>query len=135
MAININDRSYDEKFVDKVSEISGQNFHKCMQCGTCSGCCPMTEFMSMTTRQVMLLAHFGLKGKIMESDTPWFCAACESCGVRCPRGIEIPKVMEAIRQIFLRENVNYIEPFEIPKETIADMPQIALISCFRKHTS
>lgn len=135
MAISISGRSYDKKFVDKVSEISGQNFHKCMQCGTCSGCCPMTEFMSLSTRQVMLMTHFGLGENVKEANSPWYCAACQACAVRCPRGIDIPQVMEAIRQITLRENTNYIEPFEIPSETLKDLPPIALISCFRKHTS
>ena len=33
------------------------------------------------------------------------------------------------------QNIDYIKPAEIPKETIEDLPQIALISSFRKHTA
>ena len=135
MAIRINKRAYDKDFVRKVEEISGENFHKCMQCGTCSGCCPMTEFADMSARKVMLMTHFGLKDKMRESNMPWYCAACQSCYVRCPRGIDIARVMEAIRQLMLRENEDYIELAKIAEEVIEEVPQIALVSCFRKHTS
>lgn len=95
----------------------------------------MTEYADVPTRQMVLMTHLGIKDLVMNAKTPWLCAACNSCSVRCPRGIDIPRVMEAIRQIVLRSNENFIEPFEIPKEQVAELPQIALVSCFRKHTS
>ncbi|MFH2012395.1 MAG: 4Fe-4S dicluster domain-containing protein [Pseudomonadota bacterium] len=135
MTIEISDKTYDEEFVKKVEDISGENFHKCMQCGTCSGGCPMIEHMDIHPHQLMILTHFGLKDKVVSSKTSWICATCNACSVRCPRGIEITKVMEAIRQLTLRDNINYIEPSAISEDIIADLPQIAMVSCFRKHTS
>ena len=55
--------------------------------------------------------------------------------VRCPRGIDVPRVFEAVRQITLRQNVDLINPQEIPKETMAEAPQIAFVSAFRKLTA
>ncbi len=95
----------------------------------------MVDDMDVTPRRLMLLAHMGRKDLLDVAKTAWLCASCHKCEVRCPRGIDIPKTMEAIRQIKLRENENYIEPFEIPTETIKEAPQIAMISCFRKMTS
>lgn len=135
MSIFITNKTYDKEFVKKIEEISGQNFHKCMQCGTCSSGCPMVDNMELPPRKIMLLSHFGLKDLTTEANTAWVCATCNTCYVRCPRGIDIPKVMEAIRQLSLRKNINYIEPSQIPEEILADLPQIALVSCFRKHTS
>jgi heterodisulfide reductase subunit C len=135
LTIEISDKTYDEEFVKKVEEISGENFHKCMQCGNCSGGCPMSEHTDIPPRRIILLTHFGLKDKVIDSKTPWVCATCNNCSAHCPRGVDLPKVMEAIRQLTLRKNINYIEPSEIPEETMADLPQIALVSCFRKHTS
>jgi len=43
--------------------------------------------------------------------------------------------MEALRLLTLRKNKNYVEPSKMPRETIADLPQIALVSGFRKLTS
>ena len=135
MGTIILDKTYDKEFVRKVEEISGENFHKCLQCGTCSGGCPMGDDMDIPPRKIVLMAHFGMKDKIEDSNTVWLCASCHTCFARCPRGLDIPKIMEAIRQVNLRNNVNFIEPSEIGEEDLANLPQIALVSCFRKHTA
>jgi heterodisulfide reductase subunit C len=131
----ISEKTFGREFVEKVKEISGENIDKCMQCGTCSGGCPMIEVLQITPRGIMHLSALGQEQKIAKANTIWMCASCNTCAVRCPRGIDIPKVMEAMRQIFLRKNVNYIEPNQIPDEVLEDMPQIVMVSCFRKHTA
>ena len=131
----IDEKTFGKDFVDKVKEISGQNIEKCMQCGTCSGGCPMVEVLQLTPRKVMHLSALGQEDLVINSNTIWLCASCNTCAVRCPRGIDIPKVMEALRQIFLRKNQNYIEPNEIPDDVLKDLPQIVMVSCFRKHTA
>ena len=135
MPIVISDKTVDSEFIRKIEEISGEAFHKCMQCGTCSGSCPMIENMVLSPRKIIQMANFGLKDNVRAANTAWVCASCHTCLVRCPRGIDLPKIMEAIRLLTLRENENYIEPFEIEKERIEELPQIALVSCFRKHTA
>ena len=135
MTIEISDKTYDEEFVNKIREISSEEFQKCMQCGTCTGACPMSQDMDISPRKTMAMTHFGLNDKVADSNTAWICATCNNCYVRCPRGIDVPRVMEAIRQISLRKNINYVEPSKIPEDELADLPQIALVSCFRKHTS
>jgi heterodisulfide reductase subunit C len=135
MAVTILLRSLDEATVARVAEISGQNVYKCMQCGTCSGVCPMSDSMTITPRQALLLLQHGRVEPVLESETQWLCASCHTCQVRCPRGIEIPRVMEAIRQIQLRDNVDKVNPRDVPVESLSEMPQIALVSGFRKLTS
>ncbi len=135
MTLKITDVSHDEEFIHKLDEIGGENVHKCMQCGTCTGGCPMIDKMDLTPRQIMLFSHYGLKEKVSDANTVWLCATCNTCYARCPRGIEIPKVMETVRQLSLRTNVNRVEPNKIPEEVLKEMPQIALVSCFRKNTS
>jgi len=123
------------EFVRKVAEISGQNLTLCYQCGTCSGSCPMSFAMDLLPRQIMRLVQLGLEEQIADANTIWLCASCLTCTVRCPKGVDTSRVMEALRLITLRKNINFVEPSEIPPETIAEMPQIALVSGFRKHTS
>jgi len=135
MAKNINDRTVNLDFIRKVEEISGQNFNVCMQCGTCTGSCPMNETMTVNPRQLMHLASLGLLDDVAGANTVWLCASCHQCMVRCPRGIDLPKVMEAIRLLYLRENQDYVDPQKIDKEKVVELPQIALVSCFRKHTA
>ncbi len=134
MPLNISYRTVNKAFQDKVKEISGQNFYKCFQCGTCAGSCPMDEHINATPRKLMALLQLGQTEMLDNINTPWVCASCHTCMVRCPRGIDIPRVMEALRQITLRQNHNQIEPSNLQPEEIIDLPQIAMVSGFRKFT-
>lgn len=129
----INPRKND--FIEKVKEISGQNIGLCFQCGTCSGACPNNAEIDLLPRQLMRRAQLGLNEDVTDAKTPWICASCLSCTVRCPRGIDLARVMEAIRLLNLRENIDYVHPTELPEGIIEELPQIALISSFRKHTA
>jgi len=135
MPLIISRRTSDEKFREKVLELSGEEFMKCFQCGTCSGSCPMTEHLDAFPRKVMALLQLGQIDALNEINTPWVCASCHTCMVRCPRGVDITKVMEALRLTKLRQNVNHIEPSNLQPEEIIDLPQIAMVSGFRKMTS
>ncbi|WP_258928966.1 4Fe-4S dicluster domain-containing protein [Desulfoferrobacter suflitae] len=135
MPITISEKTIKSDFIEKVKKLSGQNIHKCFQCGTCGGACPMSGQLATLPRKIMRMAQFGLENEVAESKTFWTCASCHSCSVTCPRGIDLAKVMEALRQLSLRKNVNYVEPSKLPSETVKEMPQIAMVSCFRKMTS
>jgi len=135
MPLFISTRDTDDKLRRKVIEISGQNFHTCFQCGTCSGSCPMADHITVIPRKIMALLQLGNKKALEEANTPWICASCHTCMVRCPRGIDIPKVMEALRLVKLRQNIDHIEPKKLKPEEISDLPQIAMVSGFRKMTS
>ena len=135
MTTQISPAKAESEFVKKVAEISGQNLNLCYQCGTCSASCPMSFAMDLLPRQIMRLVQLGLEEEIAESVSNWLCASCLTCTVRCPRGIDLSRVMEALRLLTLRKNINFVEPSKIPPETIAELPQIALVSGFRKLTS
>jgi heterodisulfide reductase subunit C len=42
--------------------------------------------------------------------------------------------MEGLRQIILRQSINRIEPSNLQPEEVIDLPQIAMVSGFRKLT-
>ena len=135
MHILINGRTVDQDFIDRVEEISGQNITKCMQCGTCSSSCPMEQGMDMTPRTVMHLTQLGLRQYVESSNTVWVCASCHTCEARCPRGIDLPKVMEAIRLLTLRKNKDAMDPQQLAPEVMDELPQVAMVGCFRKLTA
>jgi heterodisulfide reductase subunit C2 len=135
MAREISLKTIDDRFRRKIREISGQNFQQCFQCGTCSGSCPMTEHLDLMPRQVMALIQFGQADALDAAKTPFVCASCHTCMVRCPRGLDIAKIMESVRLVKLRRNVNEIEPSNLQPEDITEMPQLAMVSGFRKLTS
>lgn len=135
MTLPINDQSLSLKSIEEINTLSGESVKLCMQCSTCTGMCPMAQEMDFSPRKVMHFAQFGLLDRLSEINTFWKCASCHACSVKCPRGIDIAKVMEALRQQTLRKSKNYIEPSQMSKEAIAEMPQIALVAGFRKFTS
>ena len=93
----------------------------------------MEASTEISPRMMIHLTAMGQQEKVMSLNFAWLCATCYLCELRCPRGLDIPKIIEAIRQVKLRSNENFIEPFEI--EAVEELPQIAMVSAFRKHTA
>jgi heterodisulfide reductase subunit C2 len=93
----------DTKFIAEIERISGQKLADCYQCGKCSAGCPIGYEMDMLPDKVMRYLQLGIKDEVIDSQTPWLCASCEQCSSRCPQEVEIPRVMEAIRIIGIRE--------------------------------
>lgn len=135
MTLKISRNAAQEKFIQLLEKISGQNIYLCMQCGYCSGACPMSENMDVLPRKITHMAQLGMEDDIGKVKMYWICASCQNCGVVCPRGIDLPRVMEALRLMTLRKNQNYLEPSELSPEILTESPQIALVAAFRKSTS
>ncbi len=134
MPIEISKKTVKNDFIDKVNELSGQNIYECMQCGMCTGSCPMTGQLDTLPRRVIRMIQLGLEEKVIDCKTFWTCASCYSCSVNCPRGIDLARVMEALRLLILRKNIDYIELSKLTAETVEELPQIAMVSGFRKLT-
>ena len=119
-------------FIDKVEELSEQSVNACIRCGTCSAGCPFVEDMDELPERIFKRIILGDQEGILRQNTMWICAACYTCSVRCPRDIDIAKIMEAVRQIVLRDNVDMVDVEHV--EHIKDLPQLAVVGCFRKET-
>ncbi|MDR3556669.1 MAG: 4Fe-4S dicluster domain-containing protein [Syntrophobacteraceae bacterium] len=135
MAIEISEKTIKHEFIDRINELSGQDIYKCFQCGTCGGACPMSGQMEILPRKIMRMLQLGMAEHISELETGWECASCHSCSVNCPRGIDLARVMEAVRLLILRKNINKIEPSRLAEAVVRELPQIALVAGFRKLTS
>jgi heterodisulfide reductase subunit C len=135
MRINISRKNIKDPFVSKVEELSGQNLLVCYQCGKCSAGCPAVSDMDILPNQIIRLAQLGQKEDLLASKAIWICASCMTCNVRCPKGINIAEVIEAIRQILLRKREDHVKVEKLTDSEKEDVPPIALISNFRKFTS
>ena len=120
------------EFSEEMATLSGQQFHACYQCGNCSSGCPLAEEMDILPSQVMRLVQLGQRGQLMASRTIWICASCLQCTVRCPRGIDIEAVMDALKQVALDAGVDHFGPGQISPELAAEVPQPGLVSAYRK---
>ncbi len=123
-----------KRFKDRVTELSGENVDLCFQCGACSSGCPMTDEMDLLPSKIIRMVQLGLE-EALESKTIWVCTTCFNCEVRCPRGIDIANVMEALRQLVLRKKYNRVSLDELSQEELRELPQIALVSNQRKLTA
>ncbi len=135
MRINISRKKIKDPFVTKVEELSGQNLLACYQCGKCSAGCPAVSEMDILPNQIIRYAQLGFKDELMRSKSIWICASCFTCNARCPKGINIAEVIEAIRQILLRKREDHLKVEKLSDSEKGDVPPIAIISSMRKFTS
>ena len=135
MRTEISIQNIKSKFIDKIEELSEENLYTCYQCGKCSAGCPSISEMDISPGEIIRLVQLGQEKEVLDSKTIWICASCFTCVTRCPKGVDLAKIMEALRQITLRKNVDYVSPWSIPKEVLSQVPQIALVSCLRKFSA
>lgn len=121
-------------FLKDMKEQSGQDPACCMQCAKCSAACPVTAAMDLLPHQVIRLLQLGFVAEAAESRTPWVCASCFTCAARCPRDLDLSRMMEGVRLTVLRQrDSNVLNPGELTEEQLKKLPQQALVSGFRKY--
>jgi heterodisulfide reductase subunit C len=91
-------------FLEAVNTKSGANVLECYQCGKCVSTCPVSQYMDFPPREIMQMIKLGLKEECYMANSHWFCLTCSACSGRCPREIDIPAVMEAVRHLAIEEN-------------------------------
>ncbi|NIS70362.1 MAG: heterodisulfide reductase [Proteobacteria bacterium] len=104
-----NGEAIDPSFPDLVGQRSGENFLTCYQCQKCSAGCPVAYAMDILPNQVIRMVQFGLKEKVLSSNTIWICASCYTCSVRCPNDIDIAKIMDVLRHIAFGSGIKAAE--------------------------
>jgi heterodisulfide reductase subunit C len=70
----------------------------CIQCGTCSGTCPVSIYMDISPRRIMALVREGFRDEALASKTIWLCSSCYSCAVACPQKISVTDVMYSLKR-------------------------------------
>ncbi len=90
-------------FLSFVQRNTGESITSCYQCGKCTAGCPTAYSMDITPRQIMRGIQLGLKDELLDSAAIWLCVSCQTCSLRCPREIDIAKVIESLRQFSIAE--------------------------------
>jgi len=88
--------------------------------------------MDLLPSQVIRMAQLGME-EVLESNTIWICASCLTCVTRCPKGVDLPRLVEALRQIALRQGVAKLDLNVLPPELLKEVPQLAIVGGFRKY--
>lgn len=92
-----------EYLASRVFALSGQNVHLCYQCQKCAAGCPVIDAMSFGPEQLLRLVAMDQEQVVLTSRDIWLCAGCYTCWTRCPNEINISAVMDALRQIAIRD--------------------------------
>lgn len=88
-----------------IEERTGQDAFSCYQCGKCSAGCPIIYYMDLGPQRVLRAIQMGQKDLLLRSNTIWLCVTCQTCNTRCPRQIDIPRIMDALRHLARQEKV------------------------------
>ena len=90
------ERRYDLNFARWVYENvnGGDKLSLCMQCGVCSGSCPIGAQMDHGPRKLFMMIRAGMKEEVLSSNTMWNCTSCYRCVVRCPRGVPVTYILQ-----------------------------------------
>ena len=97
-------------FAREIQERSGQNLSRCYQCKKCSGGCPTARWFEWPNHAVVRMIQRGLRDELLGSRAIWMCVTCETCGTRCPNGIYLSPIMDALRAIAVEEGRPVPEP-------------------------
>lgn len=82
------------------------NLNECYQCGKCTAGCPLSEDMDIPPNQIIRMMQYGNPqndDKIIKSYSIWLCLSCQTCFARCPQEIDLPAVMDYLREKSIKE--------------------------------
>jgi len=90
-------------FRRRIEDQSGQTLSDCYQCGKCTAGCPVAFAADAAPHQVVRMLQLGLRDEALATRTIWLCAACSTCTTRCPRGVDLARIMDCLRIAALRQ--------------------------------
>ncbi len=93
----------DLEFGNEMGKVAGTDLNACLTCMSCSGGCPMYQYMDYGPHGIMRLIVLGLKDEALKSNTIWRCLGCHTCAAVCPMAINIAGVIDALRHKCIEE--------------------------------
>lgn len=84
-----------------LERVTGVNLSHCYQCGKCSAGCVLAEEMDFPPSYLVHLLQTKTPAndnRVLGSNTIWICLNCENCIARCPKEVDIPAMMDYLRE-------------------------------------
>lgn len=100
----------------RLFESTSENVAMCYQCGKCSAGCPLASEMDFPPSQIVRMLQLGfpsLENQCVGSLSIWYCLTCETCMSRCPKEVDLPRIMEFLREESLHQNKTHPKAREI----------------------
>lgn len=87
-----------------AQDSAGKDLYECFSCGTCTAGCPERELDPLySSRKVIKHTLLGMKDHVFTNKFVEICSSHHRCLTQCPQGVEIPKLMTALRTIAQKE--------------------------------
>lgn len=86
-------------FARDLEKESGVKLVACFQCQKCSSGCPVAAGADIKPHEVIRLAQFGARDELLSSQLIWECTSCGTCEARCPQGVALPAIIDALRRL------------------------------------
>jgi heterodisulfide reductase subunit C len=93
-------------YISEIKANTSVNVNRCYQCGKCSAGCAVSEEMDYPPSRVMRMLQTNETEnyrEILSSESIWLCVSCQNCLSRCPMEIDIPHLMDYLREKALLE--------------------------------
>jgi len=84
-----------------IQRKSGISVQRCYQCGKCSAGCPANSEMDLAPSvllRMLQLRDADSDRTVLSSYALWLCLTCHTCVARCPMDVDLPKVMDILRE-------------------------------------
>ena len=92
------DVSPDISFIENLKRSSGSDLSTCMQCGSCTAACGLSDAGELFPRKEIIWASWGQKDLLMKDRDLWLCHQCGDCTVTCPRGVRPGDILANLRK-------------------------------------
>jgi len=90
--------------IDPKSLIQDCQLNLCIQCGTCTGGCPIKERSPLNMRRLVRETTLNANlPQILKRPELWACTTCSTCSLRCPAGVKNVEMIMGIRNILTRQ--------------------------------
>ncbi len=100
----------DTQMAQNIQAQSGVNFNRCFHCKSCANACPFLDAMDYHPNMILRMIQLGKDTAVLESGTIWVCVGCNTCCDNCPMAIDIPSVMDALREQAIAQQAVVKEP-------------------------
>ena len=103
MAIRIRKGKTVKGIMSVVQEMSDVDLSVCFQCKKCSSGCTVSRIAVSPPSEIIRRLQLGMGDEILDSDIIWTCTSCETCFARCPMGIDMASVIDALRSLAIEK--------------------------------
>ena len=98
-------------FLAEVNQrIAGVAIQNCYHCQKCTSGCPVASAMEYKPNQIIRMVQAGQRKALLASPAIWLCASCETCVTRCPNDVDIPRLIDVLREMSLASGAVSREP-------------------------